>query len=95
MAVGMVSPDIFDEIAEDHTVDFVPGNLLMLYTDGITESESLEKEEFGLNRLIQCFDSAISLEPNSLNANVLDSLDRFSSKNFERDDLTLVTVKRI
>ena len=67
----------------------------MLYTDGITESESLEKEEFGLNRLIQCFDSAISLEPNSLNANVLDSLDRFSSKNFERDDLTLVTVKRI
>lgn len=95
MAVGMMPQEIFEDIVEDNVVPFNIGDLVLLFTDGITESENVEQEEFGTNRLIDCIYSSKSTLPKDLNQKIIEQLDAFSSNEFERDDLTLLSVRRV
>ena len=94
MALGMVPSDLFEEVIEDQTCTFETGDMLVLYTDGVTESQNQNQEEFGLDRLSDKLRNAKSISPLSFNAALMKTLEEFSSKTSEKDDLTLLTVKR-
>ena len=47
MALGMVEPSLFSGLIEDKEVSFSAGDLLCLFTDGLTETTNSEGEEFG------------------------------------------------
>ena len=68
--------------------------MLVLYTDGVTESQDHSKEEFGLDRLCEKLKNAKDKNPLSFNSSLMKSLEEFSSISSEKDDLTLLTVKR-
>ena len=51
MATGMVPSEFFDETIEDKVVPFEKGNVMVLFTDGVTEAENEDREEFGQGRL--------------------------------------------
>ncbi len=95
MALGMVPSDLFEEIIEDQTCSFKKGDMLVLYTDGVTESQDHSKEEFGLDRLCEKLKNAKDKNPLSFNSSLMKSLEEFSSISSEKDDLTLLTVKRM
>ncbi|HOK92122.1 MAG TPA: PP2C family protein-serine/threonine phosphatase [Spirochaetota bacterium] len=72
-----------------------PGDMVLLYTDGITEMRNPEKEEFGLQRVRK-----LLLENNHLNANdfvllLVDSVEKFRDSAPPHDDMTLVCFKRV
>jgi len=94
MALGMVPSDLFEEVIEDQTCAFEHGDMLVLYTDGVTESQNQSKEEFGLDRLCEQLEGAKEKSPHSFNSSLMSSLEAFSSTSSDRDDLTLLTVKR-
>ena len=94
MALGMVPSDLFEEVIEDQTCTFEHGDMLVLYTDGVTESQNQSKEEFGLDRLCEKLEGAKEKSPRSFNSSLMSSLEAFSSTSSDRDDLTLLTVKR-
>jgi sigma-B regulation protein RsbU (phosphoserine phosphatase) len=94
MALGMVPSDLFEEVIEDQTCAFEHGDMLVLYTDGVTESQNQSKEEFGLDRLYEQLEGAKEKSPHSFNSSLMSSLEAFSSTSSDRDDLTLLTVKR-
>lgn len=95
MALGILEPKLFNELIGDEETDFSTGDLLCLYTDGVTETCNQEKEEFGINRLKNEIIEYRSLDPESLNQKVIQDLNKFSSQELDRDDLTLLTVKRL
>jgi sigma-B regulation protein RsbU (phosphoserine phosphatase) len=95
MALGMVPSDLFEEVIEDQTCSFNKGDMLVLYTDGVTESQNQAKEEFGLDRVCENLKCSKEKSPHSFNSLLMNSLEEFSSISSERDDLTLLTVKRI
>ena len=95
MAVGMVPHEVFEEIIQDYTVEFTPSSTLTLYTDGITEVENQEHEEFGASRLIECLEASSSLTAAKLNSKILEKMEKFATDHSDRDDLTLLTVKRV
>ena len=82
------------EIIEDQTCSFNKGDMLVLYTDGVTESQNQSNEEFGLDRLCNKLKNAKDNTPLSFNSSLMKSLEEFSSISCDRDDLTLLTVKR-
>jgi phosphoserine phosphatase RsbU/P len=51
LAVGLDDGAIFDEMIEEREVPLDPGDLVVLYTDGITEARNAAGEEFGRDRL--------------------------------------------
>ena len=94
MAVGMVPCEIFDEMIEDHETNFENGDCLLLYTDGVTEATNDEGEEFGIKNLENFAITNSNLSPKKLNRKLISKLDSFSSSQFERDDITLLTIKK-
>ena len=51
------------EIYEQLSVSFAPGDLLLLYSDGVTESRSPAGELFGEDRLLRCVQAKGHLDP--------------------------------
>ena len=94
MAVGMVPCEIFDEMIEDHETNFENGDYLILYTDGVTEATNDEGLEFGIKNLENFVSTNSDLSPKKINRKLISKLDSFSSKQFERDDITLLTIKK-
>jgi serine phosphatase RsbU (regulator of sigma subunit)/catechol 2,3-dioxygenase-like lactoylglutathione lyase family enzyme len=70
----------------------LPGDLLALYTDGITESFNDAGEEFGEERLIQTIRRHRELPSQDLLATVVEEVRRFSPRE-QQDDITLIVAK--
>ena len=94
MALGMVPSELFDEIIEDQTCPFEKGDMLVFFTDGVTESHNLTNEEFGLDRLCAKLTLAKDESPLTFNQLLMKDLEEFSLDSDDKDDLTLLTIKR-
>jgi len=73
-------------------VKFVPGDTLVLYTDGITEAVNGEGEEFGEGRLVNALLSHGHLPVAQLLQCILDQLGQFS-RGEQQDDITVVIAR--
>jgi serine phosphatase RsbU (regulator of sigma subunit) len=69
-----------------------PGDLLALYTDGVTETVNDAGEEFGEERLIEALRRHRWLSPEELLTTVVEEVRGFSPQE-QGDDLTLVVAK--
>jgi len=95
MSVGMVDPAMFDRVIADRTIPFVAGDSLVLYTDGVTEAANDEEKEFSGSRLADTLRMLRSRSASEITDGIVDHVRRFSGQDHHRDDLTLVTVKRV
>ena len=95
MALGMVEPDLFSQLISNEEADFSKGDILCLYTDGLTESANQDMEEYGLDRLKEHLRNSRGLDTQSVNDTILKDLNKYCQQNRDRDDLTLLTVKHI
>ena len=85
---------IFSEAIREHAVPFRPGDALVLYTDGLTEAPNEEDREFSGARLADAARAFHAKTPREINDGILDAVQRFTGETAQRDDFTLVTVKR-
>ena len=96
MALGMVSEELFDEVMEDASFKMNSGDVLVLYTDGLTEAVNPEGGEFTAKKLAQTISTLRSRNANDLNDEIIKSVESFMGPgNKYGDDLTLLTVKKI
>ena len=72
-----------------------PGDLLCLYTDGITEFRDTDKEQFGEDRLIDLLRGRRSLAAGKIMDEIFEEVHSFSSCAVPQDDMTVVIVKRL
>jgi sigma-B regulation protein RsbU (phosphoserine phosphatase) len=88
--LGMFSPLPFNNKGRfENITQFT----LLCYTDGLTESENDNGEEFGPEILEELLDACIELSPNEINLKMLQSVDDFRKLNPYKDDVTLLTCK--
>ncbi len=69
-----------------------PGDVLALYTDGISEASNPEGEEFGEERLVDALQQNRDLPAQSLVQTVVDEVRQFSPHE-QHDDITLIVAK--
>jgi serine phosphatase RsbU (regulator of sigma subunit) len=86
--VGM----IVGQPCELATVDLFPGDVLVFYTDGVTEAENRLEEEFGTERLSAVVERGASLSAEDLMANIYGAAADFCADKFG-DDVTILVVK--
>ena len=68
------------------------GDLLAIYTDGITEAFDAKYEEFGEDRLIETLHAHRALPPRDLVTAIYDSVRRFSPQE-QHDDMTVIVAR--
>lgn len=70
------------------------GDILVIYSDGVTEATNLAGEEFGLDRLMDVVRKCINLPAAAVRDKIESSLSEFSGAAPANDDITLVIAKR-
>jgi sigma-B regulation protein RsbU (phosphoserine phosphatase) len=95
MALGLVPDGVFSAAIEDRTATLNAGEVMVLYTDGITEAPNDEGKEFSGARLADIVRTTHLRAPREINDALLDGVQRFTGETSQRDDFTLVTVKRV
>lgn len=78
---------------EEVGVDLRPGDLLVLYTDGITDANSPAGEFFGVERLRETVWAADGLSAQGLCDLIFEHVDRFQAEAVQHDDMALLVVK--
>ena len=66
----------------------------MLYTDGVTEAENDECEQFGLERLREVFAGSPPRNARKANAAVFKAVKAFAGDAPQSDDITCLTLHR-
>jgi serine phosphatase RsbU (regulator of sigma subunit) len=78
----------------DRTVDVAAGDIVVLYSDGITEAVDAQREEmFGEERLAAAVAQVATCPPDEILAHVLHMVEHFTSRSHFDDDASLVVLK--
>jgi len=82
-----------NENCELASAELTPGDVLVFYTDGVTEAENLLAEEFGMGRLSAILQRGSSLSAKGLMDDIFNSAANFSKDVGFGDDVTILVVK--
>jgi sigma-B regulation protein RsbU (phosphoserine phosphatase) len=85
---------IFEE-AEfiDNVHSFSPGEMIMLYTDGVTEAADKNGEEYGYERFSEVLQKNLRSSPKLLTEALLSSIRNFTKGAPQSDDITTLCLK--
>ena len=86
-------PDISEHIREAR-FKLQEGDVLVLYTDGVTEAVNVHSEEFGLDRLCELVKENHTLPSAKIMENILSELRTFIGKADVYDDISLMVIKQ-
>jgi sigma-B regulation protein RsbU (phosphoserine phosphatase) len=90
LALGLFPRQVYEE----ETCTLEPGDLLAIYSDGVSEAQDLSEEEFGTDRLIEVLRAHAAEPPDAIVDSVIAALDRFAGDAPQFDDITMMIVKR-
>jgi sigma-B regulation protein RsbU (phosphoserine phosphatase) len=80
---------------EMQTLPLQPGDLLLIYSDGITEAMNPQNEEYGIGRLEeQAIHNSTFSSEETLDA-ILQDVQDHADGTPQSDDITLMVIKRI
>ncbi len=77
------------------SVNFAKGDILLLYSDGITETADENFEQYGDEKLLSKLISLVNLTPKEIVLEILDDVIKFSKNGKYSDDMTLVIIKKV
>ena len=80
---------------QEHTLEICPGDQLILYTDGVSESMTASGEIFGEKRLIEALEQAPLGGARPLIQHITSILKDFRQGAVASDDLTMVVMERL
>ena len=96
MVVGLRIPgaaEKFDELLEEHRIDLTVGDVVVLYTDGITEAMNTDSDLFGETRLSRIVEEHGHLESGELRERILREIEAFVGSADQHDDMTMILLK--
>ncbi|HEX6384675.1 MAG TPA: PP2C family protein-serine/threonine phosphatase, partial [Anaerolineae bacterium] len=83
-----------DEAWEQETMQIRPGDVLILYTDGLTEAEDELEDYFGESRLATVAQANLDRPVEVIENKIITAVYDFMDEAAQRDDITLMVVVR-
>jgi serine phosphatase RsbU (regulator of sigma subunit) len=93
MGLGLDRGELFSKSLVEETLDLNPGDVLVLYTDGVVESRNSTGDEYGYDRLLRVLCENRHEEAHDLHGVLLSDLQVFLGGRAYEDDMTVVVMK--
>ena len=90
---GMVLGVDEQAVFEKGVIDLQTDDVLLIYSDGLTDAMNFQEEKFGRQRVMEAVQSAAGGSAREIMKHVLWEVRRFVGLNSQSDDLTLMVVK--
>jgi sigma-B regulation protein RsbU (phosphoserine phosphatase) len=86
---------MFEEMAwKQVQIKINPGDILLLYTDGVPEAQNIANEEYGEERMIALGQAGMGQPAADTQTAIIDSINDFVGDAPQFDDITLMVVAR-
>lgn len=92
---GIVLGFVEDVSFEQESISFEKGDILVVYSDGITEAMNENEEEFGEDRLVEVVTANRENSAIGIIENVMNEANRHAGSMPQMDDMTIVVIKRM
>ncbi len=92
-ALGMVRSKDYSKLVETNEIKYAPGDIMVLYTDGITEAKNQKGEEFDYDRLAAALREVTEKSSQEIEKHIIQRLYEFSGSSEINDDYTSMTIK--
>lgn len=92
-AEGLILGVKRDVAFEEKSIELRPGDILLMYTDGITEARNPSGEFFGEQRLCEILEASGDEDPEKLIERTLDEVTAFAGSQPLQDDISMVVMK--
>jgi sigma-B regulation protein RsbU (phosphoserine phosphatase) len=93
MGLGIVRNHDFDKYVDTTELQYAKGDVMLLYTDGITEARNKSNEEFGYDRLKEILAEVPHKNAEQIKEDILNKLYDFCGSSDLNDDITTVVMK--
>jgi sigma-B regulation protein RsbU (phosphoserine phosphatase) len=93
----MMPPEMLEMLGkgyEERALRLETGDLLALYSDGVTEAYDEAENEWGDERLLLCLREAVANPSVQIVTKVFEEIDNFAQTAPQHDDITLLVIKR-
>ena len=91
---GLLLGVMENAVYQEETIPMQPGDLLLLYSDGITEGHDRNDKEFGVEALIDLVQQNRDLTADALIKRTFTSVHNHCGSDAQQDDQTLIVIKR-
>ena len=75
-------------------VSLEPGDIIMMFTDGVTEMRNIDKKEYGRDRIFKMLAEKHHMSADDIVKSLVDDIDDFRKDAPPHDDMTVVVFKR-
>ena len=93
LGLGLDQGEVFRRVIKEERLKIHPGDVLLFYTDGLTEARNENQEEFEEGRLAQVLFEAKELSSAEIRRQIVDKVREFIGAERAIDDLSMVVVK--
>ena len=93
MGMGLGQGEVFSHAIEERCVQLEEGDVCIFFTDGLTEAQRADDEEFGYERLLKAAERTRGRSASVIKNDILESVKSFVQSKANHDDLTLVVLK--
>jgi len=93
IGLGLEAGRIFEKTIVRQDIPLAAGDVLILYTDGISETMNAANREFGEKRLMAVLKNSMGLDAKGIRQSIVKAVNRHRGKAAQHDDITLVTVR--
>ena len=83
----------FEGMLKEQTITLSPGDVVVLFTDGISEAMNGLRDLYGEDRLCLCVEEHADLEPDALCDEIFESVREFADGAEQHDDMTMIVLK--
>ncbi len=93
LGLGIIRNNEFYRYVNIDKIEYNPKDILVLFTDGITEARNIKQEEFGYDRLKNIIVENAESSPNEIKEAIVKEMYSFCGTNALEDDSTLIIIK--
>jgi len=91
---GIALSFLEDYVYEENSITLNNHDLLLIYSDGITEAMDEKENEFGVDRVFKIVSENINLSAKGLIDKIISTVNKYTGVRPQMDDMTLVVIKR-
>ena len=93
IAIGLVDSETFAAVIETRNISLHSGDLIVSYTDGITEAMNEAEDEWGTEQLTLAIEKMASSSASDLLTNIRKDVAAFTGDSRQSDDMTMLALK--